>query len=87
MSAALVAGREFNDTDRPSIAPVAIVNRRLASQFWPGENPVGKRLRLFTDRTPREWLTVVGVAPDIVQMLGEVQERIVGLAQGWLAFE
>ncbi len=67
MSAALIAGREFNDADRLSSAPVAVVNRRLAAQFWPGEDPLGKRLRLFNDKTPREWLTVVGVVSDIVQ--------------------
>ena len=46
---------------------MAIVNQRLASKFWPGEDALGKRLRLFDGNTPRAWLTVVGVASNIIQ--------------------
>jgi putative ABC transport system permease protein len=51
---------------------VAIVNQLFANKYWPGENPLGKRLRLFDDKTPpnatqKDWLTVVGVVSNIVQ--------------------
>ncbi len=44
-----------------------IVNQRFASKYWPGEDPLGKRLRLFDGKTPEPWLTVVGVVSNIVQ--------------------
>jgi putative ABC transport system permease protein len=63
-----------------------LVNQRFASQHWPGEDPIGKRLRLLEgptsldgamprDRAPTEdWLTVVGVVPNIVQSDGTRQQ-------------
>ncbi len=66
----LISGRAFNDSDRASSVPVAIVSQKFAEQHWPGEVPIGKRLRLFrgdSGKEPSPWLTVVGVVSDIVQ--------------------
>jgi putative ABC transport system permease protein len=46
---------------------VAIVNQSFAARFWPGDQPVGKRLRAWIQNRPAEWRTVVGVVPDIMQ--------------------
>jgi putative ABC transport system permease protein len=46
---------------------VAIVNQRFARRFWPRENPLGKRFRLFIGNTPEAWVTVVGVVSNILQ--------------------
>jgi ABC-type antimicrobial peptide transport system permease subunit len=43
------------------------VNQLFASHYWPGEDPLGKRLRLFKGTTPEAWLTVVGVVSNILQ--------------------
>jgi putative ABC transport system permease protein len=67
LGAALLLGRDFNDRDGVSGVPVAIVNQRFAAKFWPGEDAVGKRVRLFAGKTPEPWLTVVGVASNIIQ--------------------
>ncbi|HTR39699.1 MAG TPA: ABC transporter permease [Bryobacteraceae bacterium] len=67
LGASLLSGRDFNDRDTASGPRVAIVNQRLASTFWPAQNPVGQRLRLFDKTTPGPWLTVVGVSSNIVQ--------------------
>jgi len=67
LAAKLLSGRQFNDEDNASGVPVAIVNQWFASKAWPGEDPLGKRVRLFDDKTPGAWLTVVGVASNIVQ--------------------
>ncbi len=67
MRAPLVLGRAFDDRDRASAVPVAIVNQRFANEHWPGGDPLGKRLKLLGGTTPNDWLTVVGVAPNIVQ--------------------
>jgi predicted permease len=58
----LEAGREFEDADDETGAPVAIVNDTLARRFWNGAaNAIGKRIRIG-DGT---WRTVVGVAADV----------------------
>jgi predicted permease len=67
LGAALLSGRDFTDRDGVSGVPVAIVNQRFAAKFWPGGDAVGKRLRLFAGKTPEPWLTVVGVASNIIQ--------------------
>ncbi len=67
LRASLLSGREFNDGDVASGVPVAIVNQLFATKFWPGEDPLGKRLRTFDGNTPEPWRTVVGVASNIIQ--------------------
>jgi putative ABC transport system permease protein len=67
LGAAVLSGREFNDFDGLSEIPVVIVNQRFASKFWPGEDPLGRRLRLFDGKAPEAWRTVVGVASNIIQ--------------------
>ena len=57
----LVAGRGFDDRDRPDTTPVAVVNETLAKRFWPGKEPVGRRFLLGGHGTEVE---VVGVAAD-----------------------
>ncbi len=69
MQVPLLSGRTFTEADGVSGAPAVIVNQSMANRFWPHENPVGKRLRLVVNQKepPQPWLTVVGVAPDILQ--------------------
>lgn len=58
----IVEGRTFADSDGSWTQRVTIVNRAFAERYWPGENPIGMRLR-----GDQEWLTVVGIAGDIRQ--------------------
>jgi putative ABC transport system permease protein len=67
VSAAAISGREFNYSDRQGSLPVALVNQSFAARFFPGENPIGKRLRSTVRNRPNDWLTVVGVVPNIMQ--------------------
>jgi len=60
-------GRLFTNSDGVRSASVAIVNQSLAAKLWPGEDPLGKRLRLVRGNTAQPWLTVIGVVPDIQQ--------------------
>jgi len=46
---------------------VVIVNHKLAEHYWPGQDPVGKRIRLGMEETPTPWLTVVGEVDDVKQ--------------------
>jgi macrolide transport system ATP-binding/permease protein len=69
MGIPLLAGRDFADTDTAKSAGVAIVNETLAQKFWPGENPIGKRLHSGNTSV----LEVVGLAKNgKYQSLGEI---------------
>ncbi len=63
----LLRGREFTDADNAKSPLVAIVNQKLAEQFWPGQDPIGKRIRFGMQETPTPWITVVGVIGNIKQ--------------------
>jgi len=64
----LVKGRLFTAADDSTAPHVTIVNARLAAQVWPGEDPIGKRMRpLGMDAHPDRWLTVVGLVGDVRQ--------------------
>jgi len=54
---ALLAGRDFTDSDDAGARPVSIVNKALADRYWPGQDATGKRLQVAG-----RWTTVVGVA-------------------------
>jgi putative ABC transport system permease protein len=57
----LVRGRAIEPGDRPDGAFVAIVNRAMANRFFPGDDPIGKSIRILGNK-PR---TIVGVVDDI----------------------
>ena len=55
-------GRGFLDTDRENAPQVAVVSEAIARRLWPGEDPIGRRIRVVGDSV---WRTVAGVAGDI----------------------
>ncbi len=65
MGIPLLRGRFFTDADRHGSQLVLIVNHRLAQHFWPGQDPIGKRLRIGTPEMQTPWLTVVGEVADV----------------------
>jgi predicted permease len=65
MGIPLLRGRFFTDADRHGSPLVVIVNQRLAQHFWPGQDPIGKRLHLGTPQTQTPWITVVGEVADV----------------------
>jgi putative ABC transport system permease protein len=60
----LMRGRALASTDTADSLPVALVNETLARTYWPGEEPIGRRLRMGSD-VKRPWMTVVGVVNDV----------------------
>jgi putative ABC transport system permease protein len=61
MSIQLLQGRTFTDFDHRESPPVAVIDNMMAKRFWPGENPVGKRLRIGSSGSPlTEIVGVVG---------------------------
>jgi putative ABC transport system permease protein len=81
-----VAGRVLSDDDREHTPRVAVVNRAFAQAAWPGQDPVGKRIRhvfrvAFGD--PKAWTTIVGVVGDAVYgMLEDPMEPTIYLPSG-----
>ena len=63
----LLRGRDFTEADNARSPLVVIVNRTLADHFWPGQDPIGKRLRMGMEETPTPWMTVVGEVGDVKQ--------------------
>ena len=55
----LLAGRDFTDADGKDAPLVAVINRAMAEQFWPKEDPIGKRFE--KKDFPQKPITVVGV--------------------------
>ena len=63
-------GRGFHATDGTPGAETAIINERMAAQLFPGQDPIGQRVRFIpTDspagQTPEAWRTIVGVSPTL----------------------
>jgi predicted permease len=61
MEIPLLAGRYFDERDQRNAAPVVIVDEKMARDFWPDMNPIGKRIRRGGPDSTLPWLTVVGV--------------------------
>jgi macrolide transport system ATP-binding/permease protein len=60
MRTVIVRGRAFTALDKDGAPGVAIVNEQFARTYWPGQEAIGKRLRV--DNKKHEWLQVIGVA-------------------------
>jgi putative ABC transport system permease protein len=60
----LLRGRGFDKRDVADSPLVVLVNESMAQQFWPGEDPIGKRLKVGDIKAP--WRTVVGVVGDVL---------------------
>jgi putative ABC transport system permease protein len=62
----LIRGRGLTDADRENTLPVAVVSQSLAQKYWPGADPIGRRVKLGGG-AQAWWVTVVGVCGDTIQ--------------------
>jgi putative ABC transport system permease protein len=74
MGIPVLRGRGFDSSDRAGSLPVVVINNAMARSFWPGEDPVGQRMRLGSYCDECRWMTIVGI-------VGDVMYRGVGAAQ------
>ncbi len=65
MGIPLLQGRFFTEADTATSQLVVVVNHKFAQRYWPGESPLGKRLRFGTQEMSTPWLTVVGEVADV----------------------
>lgn len=61
----LKRGRAFTDADRENTQAVALVSALFARQYWPGEDPIGRRVRRIVSSGEAPWMEVVGIVDDI----------------------
>jgi putative ABC transport system permease protein len=64
MGVPLRAGRSFDARDGTAAPPVVIINDTMARQFWPDEDPIGRRIKYGQLNSQAPWMTVVGVVAD-----------------------
>jgi putative ABC transport system permease protein len=65
MGIPLLHGRLFTEDDKAGGQLVVIVNQKLAEKSWPGQSPIGQRLRLGTQSMKTPWAVVVGEVADV----------------------
>jgi len=69
MGIRLVKGRGFSSSDTADSSHVAVINETLAARIWPGEDPIGKRLKQGFPEDQNPWREVIGVVAN-VKMFG-----------------
>ena len=67
MGIKLISGREFTEQDSQTAPGVIVINAAMAKQFWPDEDPLGKRIKIGSFNSDSPWLTIVGIAQDVRQ--------------------
>lgn len=68
LSVPLRQGRYFDEHDNAQSMPVAVINETMAKQYWPGQNPLGRRFKLGDPDENVPWYSIVGMVADIRQM-------------------
>jgi putative ABC transport system permease protein len=61
MGIQLLQGRLFDDRDKPGSPQAIVINKSMADKFWPGKDPIGKRVSTGGNN----WLEVIGVINDV----------------------
>lgn len=85
LGAAIVHGRDFQEGEGWSRAPVALVNQTLARRFWPDQDPLERRFRVRAPGQAGEWFRVIGVMTD-VQLYGVDPEETEPLAAAFVPY-
>jgi putative ABC transport system permease protein len=65
MGMRVLRGRAFTDQDTMRSQPVVVITDAMARRYWPGEDPIGRRLHFGGPQAKNTWLTVVGVVNDV----------------------
>jgi putative ABC transport system permease protein len=75
MGIPLLEGRAFTDQEVASGTPTAIVNEAFAQRFFPGEEVLGKRVKLGPNPDQLPWITIVGVVGNVRHLAIETEPR------------
>ena len=61
----ILAGRDFTHADTMQATGAVIINEALAREFWPGQDPLGRRIQQGVAGDDLPWLTVIGIVGDV----------------------
>ena len=68
MEIPLRKGRAITERDTADSMNVALINKTMADQLWPNEDPIGKRIKFpGSEKNPQPWRTIVGIVNDVSQ--------------------
>jgi putative ABC transport system permease protein len=70
------SGRDFQSTDTPMSQRVAIVSESMARKLWPGQDPIGRRLKFVGDPDSIGYASVVGLVADVLQNVEDQKSRL-----------
>ena len=62
----IVRGRSFTAEDHGGSQPVTVISAAMVARYFPGEDPIGRRIRVFGQTTPQSWMSIVGVSGDVL---------------------
>ena len=65
MAIPLLKGRYFTELDNERAPSVVLINEAMAKQFWPGEDPMGQRVKLGNPESDGPWDSVIGIVGDV----------------------
>jgi putative ABC transport system permease protein len=79
LGVSVVKGRGLSVSDRAGATPVALISTAMAQRFWPGQDPIGRRIT--RPGVDDEWLTVVGVVGDVKEFVDVTETWYLPFAQ------
>jgi putative ABC transport system permease protein len=72
----LLQGREFTTSDNAESVPIAIINEAFARRYFPGEDPIGRHIRINSaHHTGAQWSEIVGIAGNVNEYVGQAEPR------------
>ena len=67
MGIPVIRGRDFTDQDKADSKKVVVISEKTAQHYWPGQDPIGKRLKTGATTSHAPWREVIGVVKDVRQ--------------------
>jgi putative ABC transport system permease protein len=67
MGIPIVGGRDFTDQDKAESKDLVVISEKTAQHFWPGQDPIGKRLKPGSSTSKSQWREVIGIVKDVRQ--------------------
>jgi len=65
MGIPLLAGRALSEADTATSPPVVVISQSMAERYWPGQNPIGRRVKRGRAASALPWMEVVGVVGNL----------------------
>jgi putative ABC transport system permease protein len=63
----VLQGRNVSEQDGPESTSVAVISRAMAARFWPGQSPIGRRVKIGEPAAAAPWTSVIGIVDDVKQ--------------------